>query len=488
MTSLLISCFDGNQDFLTTGSNEKVEEKEKKDEKKKKKRRKRILLVQQSHQLLQSLVPCVSIRERNLLADTAKIVEKNKICKRKDDFCRKLVTDGLLALGYDASVCKSRWEKSSSYPAGEYEYIDVIVEGKGDHLDRVGGFEAEPEEERHALSSLEEGREDNSGPDDSMFAESSVEEEDGKHSSGEAMEPTRDQTQEESADRRQYRNCPSATFKVFTEPEKGEQGGFFKQLLVVFLIQQMAAGLFRLIAGVCRTMIIANTGGALTLLLVFLLGGFIVPYGEIPKWWIWGYWSSPLTYGFNALAVNELYAPRWMNKRASDNSTRLGDSVLDAFDVFHDKNWFWIGAAALLGFAILFNVLFTFSLMYLNPFGNRQAIMSEETATEIEAEQEESKKSLDSGETVQKRFHPRSLGNKKHCRLQAKWRFQPQLGLETCRDSNGMCALKLKECLQMEMHRNKSASQSRKYQDTASSANSIDLFAVDLDVSMPHAR
>lgn len=170
-----------------------------------------------------------------------------------------------------------------------------------------------------------------------------------------------------------------------------EASRFFKQLLVVFLIQQMAAGLFRLIAGVCRTMIIANTGGALTLLLVFLLGGFIVPYGEIPKWWIWGYWSSPLTYGFNALAVNELYAPRWMNKRASDNSTRLGDSVLDNFDVFHDKNWFWIGAAALLGFAILFNVLFTFSLMYLNPFGNRQAIMSEETATEIEAEQEESK-------------------------------------------------------------------------------------------------
>ncbi|WJZ94439.1 hypothetical protein VitviT2T_013299 [Vitis vinifera] len=46
----------------------------------------------------------------------------------------------------------------------------------------------------------------------------------------------------------------------------------------------------------------------------------------------------------------------------------------------------------------------------------------------------------------------------------------------------------LKECLQMEMHRNKSASQSRTYQDTASSANSIDLFAVELDVSMPHAR
>lgn len=56
---------------------------------------------------------------------------------------------------------------------------------------------------------------------------------------------------------------------------------FFKQLLLVFLIQQMAAGLFRVIAGVCRTVIIASTGGALMLLLVFLLGGFIIPKSEV---------------------------------------------------------------------------------------------------------------------------------------------------------------------------------------------------------------
>ena len=89
---------------------------------------------------------------------------------------------------------------------------------------------------------------------------------------------------------------------------------FFKQLLVIFLIQQMAAGLFRLIAGVCRTMIIANTGGTLCLLLVFLLGGFMVPRSQIPVWWRWGYWASPLTYGFNAISVNEMLAPRWINK------------------------------------------------------------------------------------------------------------------------------------------------------------------------------
>lgn len=79
---------------------------------------------------LKSLVPCVSVSERNLLADTAKIVERHKINKRKDGFCRKIVADDLISLGYDASICKSKWDKSPSSLAGEYEYVDVIVEGE----------------------------------------------------------------------------------------------------------------------------------------------------------------------------------------------------------------------------------------------------------------------------------------------------------------------------------------------------------------------
>ncbi|GLT71132.1 hypothetical protein SLA2020_431730 [Shorea laevis] len=161
-----------------------------------------------------------------------------------------------------------------------------------------------------------------------------------------------------------------------------EASRFFKQLLVVFLIQQMAAGLFRLMAGVCRTMIIAHTGGALSLLLLFLLGGFILPKGQIPVWWSWGHWVSPLSYGFNALTVNEMLSPRWMDKLASSNMTMLGVAVLEKFDVPQYKYWYWIGAAALLGFTVLFNVLFTLSLMYLNPLGKPQAVISEELANE----------------------------------------------------------------------------------------------------------
>ncbi|CAK9157312.1 unnamed protein product [Ilex paraguariensis] len=81
-------------------------------------------------EILKSLVCCGSDSERTLLLKTAKIVEKNKIGKRKDDFCRNIVTDGLLALGYDSSICKSRWDKSPSYPAGAYDYIDVIKDGE----------------------------------------------------------------------------------------------------------------------------------------------------------------------------------------------------------------------------------------------------------------------------------------------------------------------------------------------------------------------
>ncbi|XP_074316145.1 uncharacterized protein LOC141652526 [Silene latifolia] len=80
---------------------------------------------------LKSLVVCATVNERNVVADTARVVaeKNNKVFKRKDEL-RKLVVEGLMAVGYDAAICKSKWEKSPSFPAGEYEYVDVIVEGE----------------------------------------------------------------------------------------------------------------------------------------------------------------------------------------------------------------------------------------------------------------------------------------------------------------------------------------------------------------------
>ncbi|EOA16915.1 hypothetical protein CARUB_v10005138mg [Capsella rubella] len=78
-----------------------------------------------------SLIPCASVVEKNLLNEAMKITEKSKSVKRKDEL-RKIVVDELSSLGYDSSICKSKWDKdkSRSIPAGEYEFIDVIVNGE----------------------------------------------------------------------------------------------------------------------------------------------------------------------------------------------------------------------------------------------------------------------------------------------------------------------------------------------------------------------
>ncbi|XP_071711021.1 ABC transporter G family member 29-like isoform X2 [Rutidosis leptorrhynchoides] len=159
-----------------------------------------------------------------------------------------------------------------------------------------------------------------------------------------------------------------------------EPSRFFKHFLLIFLIQNMAGGFFRLIAGVCRTMNMANAGGSLLVLLIFLFGCFIRPKSQIPKILEWATWLSPLSYGFKSIAINEFFASRWMNKTSSDNVTKLGIAILENMDIPTEESWFWIGAASILGFAILFNILFTFSLMYLKPPGNPQVTVSEETA------------------------------------------------------------------------------------------------------------
>ncbi|TYG97908.1 hypothetical protein ES288_A10G075400v1 [Gossypium darwinii] len=161
---------------------------------------------------------------------------------------------------------------------------------------------------------------------------------------------------------------------------------FFKKMLVVFMIQQMSASLFRLISGVCRTIVVSNTGGMFALMFVAFLGGFTLPRTQIPKWWKWGYWLSPLTYGYTSLSVNEMYAPRWIKRRASDNVTELGVAMLEELEIYRNKNWYWIGVGALLGFCILFNVLFTLALTYLNPPAGPQAVLPQDTGDETDSQ------------------------------------------------------------------------------------------------------
>ncbi|KAK1586668.1 hypothetical protein Q3G72_004873 [Acer saccharum] len=143
-------------------------------------------------------------------------------------------------------------------------------------------------------------------------------------------------------------------------------GRFFRFLFLLFSLHQMALGLFRMMASLARDMVIANIFGSAALLIIFLLGGFIIPKDMIKPWWVWGFWVSPLSYGQNALSVNEFTASRWNETSAIGDNT-VGYNILEGHGLPHNDNWYWIGVGALLLYALLFNSLVTLALAYLNP-------------------------------------------------------------------------------------------------------------------------
>ncbi|KAG5540567.1 hypothetical protein RHGRI_020697 [Rhododendron griersonianum] len=146
-------------------------------------------------------------------------------------------------------------------------------------------------------------------------------------------------------------------------------GRLFKMYILLLCVNQTASGLFRLIAALGRNMIVANTFGSFALLAILVLGGFILSRDDIKKWWIWGYWASPLMYGQNAIAVNEFLGDSW--RHVPPNSTEsLGVLVLKSRGIFPEAHWYWIGVGALVGYVFLFNALFTLALAYLSRRGD----------------------------------------------------------------------------------------------------------------------
>ncbi|XP_022979404.1 pleiotropic drug resistance protein 1-like [Cucurbita maxima] len=146
---------------------------------------------------------------------------------------------------------------------------------------------------------------------------------------------------------------------------------FFKQFLLLLLVNQMASALFRFVAALCRNLVVANTVGSFILLTLYALGGFVLSRVDIKKWWTWGYWISPIMYAQNAIVVNEFLGKSWADEA-------LGFIVLKSRGFFPNAYWYWIGVGALLGYTFLFNFLFTVALSLLDPFGKGQAVKSGE--------------------------------------------------------------------------------------------------------------
>nr|CAD1834199.1 unnamed protein product [Ananas comosus var. bracteatus] len=154
---------------------------------------------------------------------------------------------------------------------------------------------------------------------------------------------------------------------------------------------QTASGLFRLLAACGREMVVANTLGAFAQVVLIVLGGFVISRNNIKKWWTWGYWSSPLMYAQNAVAVNEFLGKSWKQAvNATSSKVPLGVQILESRGLIPQAKWFWISVSAMVGYILAFNVLFTAALAYLNPIRENQPIISEDVLKEKESIEKES--------------------------------------------------------------------------------------------------
>ncbi|CAN4126457.1 unnamed protein product [Withania somnifera] len=96
---------------------------------------------------------------------------------------------------------------------------------------------------------------------------------------------------------------------------------FFCQFLVFFALHQSALSLFRFVGALGRTQVVAGTFATFTILIVFVLGGFIIAKDDLKPWMRWGYYVSPMTYGQNAIAINE-----FLDESSCKKNAALGDS------------------------------------------------------------------------------------------------------------------------------------------------------------------
>ncbi|KAL5721099.1 Pleiotropic drug resistance protein 2 [Ranunculus cassubicifolius] len=157
---------------------------------------------------------------------------------------------------------------------------------------------------------------------------------------------------------------------------------FFRQFLALLSVHQMALGLFRFVAAVGRTMVVATTLGTLTILMCLVLGGYIVSKDDLAPWMVWGYYISPMMYGQNAIALNEFLDERWSSpvEDPSTGELTVGKAILRSRGLFVDEYMFWVCIAALNGFSLLFNLCFVAALNYLDPLGDSRPVGMEDTS------------------------------------------------------------------------------------------------------------
>ncbi|EEE53001.1 hypothetical protein OsJ_35688 [Oryza sativa Japonica Group] len=149
---------------------------------------------------------------------------------------------------------------------------------------------------------------------------------------------------------------------------------YFRQLLVLFLVHTGALSLYRCVGSYCQTIAVGPIAATMSLLVILLFGGFLIPRPSMPNWLKWGFWLSPLSYAEIGLTGNEFLAPRWL--KITISGVTIGRRILIDRGLDFSVYFYWISVAALIGFILLYNIGFAIGLTIKQSPGASQAIIS----------------------------------------------------------------------------------------------------------------
>eukprot|EP01034_Spumella_vulgaris_P047541 gene47541-biopygen37372 len=144
---------------------------------------------------------------------------------------------------------------------------------------------------------------------------------------------------------------------------------YFTYMFVLWVYSLTVSQLYRSIACVLPTPVIAQPFGGLAYILMVLFCGFIIPKISIPAGWEWFYWINPFAHALRAMMVNEFTSPDYDHLVCADASCltmeRLGNSVLQSRGYPIDQRWVWYSVAILIGMYFFLLILTISALTYL---------------------------------------------------------------------------------------------------------------------------
>jgi ABC-2 type transporter len=118
---------------------------------------------------------------------------------------------------------------------------------------------------------------------------------------------------------------------------------FFTFWGILVCVQLYSSALYRFIGSTIRAVVFGTSTAVLVMLLTFIGTGFVLRKPDMPPWWGWMFWVSPLQYTLTGLANNEFlgdsYQTTTYEEAAALGGKPLSKAVFERFAIMEGNKW-----------------------------------------------------------------------------------------------------------------------------------------------------